>query len=526
MEQQTGITYPQGLERALIVVTAILAALLQLVDTSIVNVSLREISGSIGATTTEIAWTVTAYAVSNVIMIPLSGMFSDLFGRRNYFTISILIFTIASFFCGTSNSLWTLVIWRFIQGLGGGALLTSAQTIIVEAFPPEKIDIANAIFGMGVILGPTFGPTLGGYLTDNYSWHWIFFINVPLGALAAILSWTYVKDRRGARKPEKVDRAGIFYLIIAVSTLQYVLEEGLSKDWFTSREITIVSIISVLGIVLFIWRELTTAYPAVNLKLIGHWNVALGMLLNLILGMILFATIFAFPLFAQIGLGWTATMTGNFMIPGALASAVSIGMTGRLLSKGVNAKLIVITGCLMTFVFGVMMSFSSPDSSGHSLFWAFILRGLGMGFMMAPIMSLALKGLHGSDMGQAVGLTNMVRQLGGAVGIAIMNLFLQHIQASNDNVLLQNMGNFNPAFQERFNVMVQNFMANGYYRDDAEAAAYKLLDGMLLKQQLLVSYDNIFWYVAVAVLFCIPLVFLIRNQKAASGAPEIGMIHE
>ncbi len=516
MQSTEEIKYPVGAERAILVITAISAALLQLIDTSIVNVSLREISGSIGATTTEIAWAVTAYAVSNVIMIPLSGMMSDLFGRRNYFTISILIFTIASFFCGTADSLFALVIWRFIQGIGGGALLTTGQTIIVEAFPPHKINTANAIFGMGVILGPTFGPTLGGYLTDNFSWHWIFFINIPIGLVAAYLSWNFVKNRIGAIKPKKIDYAGIFLLILAVGSLQYVLEEGSAQDWFESKEIIAVTIMTIIGLVGFVWREWTYEYPAVNLRLLKSWNLALGSVLNFIVGLILLATVFVFPLFAQIGLGWTATMTGNFLISGALASAFAMVLVGRLLTKGANPKLVMIIGGAMIFTFATMMSFSSPESSGSNFFWPFILRGLGIGFMMFPAMVMSIQGLKGGEIAQGSGLSNMVRQLGGAVGIAIMNVFLTHRNAINDNTLAQYYNIYNERFQDKVNGLMQNFMAQGYYIDDARSMAYKVLDFAMFKQQAIISYNNVFWTVGLASLVCIPIILLIRNKKSGS----------
>ncbi len=513
MHVEEEIKYPVGAERAILVITAISAALLQLIDTSIVNVSLREISGSIGATTTEIAWAVTAYAVSNVIMIPLAGMLSDLFGRRNYFTASILIFTIASFFCGTADSLFTLVMWRFIQGIGGGALLTTGQTIIVEAFPPNKINTANAIFGMGVILGPTFGPTLGGYLTDNYSWHWIFFINVPIGAVAAYLSWNFVKDRVGAKKPRKIDWAGIILLIIAVGGLQYVLEEGSALDWFESKEIIAISIVTAMGLIGFVWREWTYAYPAVNIRLLKNWNLAMGSVLNFIVGLILLATVFVFPLFAQIGLGWTATMTGNFLISGSLASAFAMVLVGRLLTKGANPKTVMIMGGAMIFTFATLMSFSSPDSSQTNFFWPFILRGLGIGFMMFPAMVLSVQGLKGADLSQGSGLSNMVRQLGGAVGIAIMNVFLTHRNAINDNNLMQNYNIYNEYFQDKVNMLVQNFVSQGYYKEDAQTMTYKVMDLALFKQQSIISYDNVFWAVGLASLLCIPIILLIRSNK-------------
>jgi DHA2 family multidrug resistance protein len=515
MQAQETIKYPLGAERAILVITALSAALLQLIDSSIVNVSLREISGSIGASTEEIAWAVTSYAISNVIMIPLSGMMGDLFGRKRYFTASIILFTVASLFCGTATSLWGLVAWRFIQGIGGGALLTTAQTIIVEAYPPEKVSVANAIFGVGVILGPTVGPTLGGYLTDNFSWHWIFFINVPIGIVAAYLSWTYVTNRRGAQRPKKIDWAGIAFLVIAVGSLQFVLEEGTSKDWFDSKLILFTTIIAAIGFVGFVWREWTYEFAAVKIRLLKSWNLAMGSILNFIVGMVLLATVFVFPLFVQIGLGWTATKTGVFMIPGALASAFSMALVGRLLTKGYNPKMIMLIGTVMVFSFAGIMSFSSPDSNEGSFFWPFILRGLGIGFMLSPVMSLSLQGLRGVDIPQGAGLSNMIRQLGGAVGIAVMNVILVHRNAMNDTYLLQHTNIYNEPFQDRINLLIQNFASRGYFIDDAQQAAYQLTKLSVFKQQSLVSYDNIFWIVAVAVLCCVPIILLIRNNKSA-----------
>jgi DHA2 family multidrug resistance protein len=280
--------YPTGFTKWIVVITAISCAVLELIDVTIVNVSLREISGSIGATVTEIAWVITAYAISNVIIIPLTSMLSDLFGRKVYFTASVLIFTFSSLMCGLSNSLWMLVFWRFVQGLGGGGLLSTAQTIIIGSFPPSKMSTANAIFGVGMIMGPTFGPTLGGYITDHISWHWIFFVNIPIGVIAAILSWAFITNRPGAVKPKKIDWWGMFFLAVTVGSIQYVLEEGTSKDWFESKEIVILSITSLFGLLAFIHRELSIDYPAVNIRLYGNYNLAMGSVMNLILGMLLY----------------------------------------------------------------------------------------------------------------------------------------------------------------------------------------------------------------------------------------------
>jgi DHA2 family multidrug resistance protein len=512
------IVYPTGAAKWILVLTAISCAVLELIDATIVNVSLREISGNIGATTTEIAWVVTAYAISNVIIIPLASMLSDLFGRRVYFTVSVIIFTFASLMCGFSTNLWTLVMWRFIQGLGGGGLLSTAQTIILGAFPPNKISTANAIFGMGMILGPTLGPTLGGVITDNLSWHWIFFVNIPIGVTAAILSWTYVTNTPGATKPKRIDWWGIIFLVIAIGSLQFVLEEGMSKDWFESTEIILPTITFVFGLVAFIYRELSIDYPAVNIRLYKNYNLAMGSLMNFMLGLMLFGTVFIFPLFVQISLGWTATQTGFFMIPGALCTAFAMPVVGAMLGKGRNPKNIIIMGILMTFGFLMMLAFSSPDSSQKNFYLPFVLRGVGLAFMMGPILSLAVAGLRGKDLGQAVGLANMVRQLGGSVGIALINVFLTDKNAEIRSSMISNINPYNNAATDRIASMTQNYISNGYSPGDAELLAYKAMDGLLTRQQMLVSYDQGFFTIGMLVLVCIPIVFLIRYKKGAKAA--------
>lgn len=511
--QAPAATYPTGFTKWITIITAISCAVLELIDTTIVNVSLREISGSIGATTTEIAWVVTSYAISNVIIIPLTSMLSDLFGRKVYFTASVIIFTVASFMCGMSNSLWTLVFWRFIQGLGGGGLLSTAQSIIVGAFPPEKISTANAIFGMGIIMGPTFGPALGGVITDNMDWHWIFFVNIPIGVIAGILSWTYITDRPGAVKPKKIDWWGIIFLIMAIGSLQYVLEEGTMKDWFESDEIVIMSIVSAFGLIAFIYRELSIDYPAVNIKLYKNYNLAMGSIMNLMLGMLLFGTVFIFPLFAQLSLGWTATMTGTFMIPGALCSAFAMPLVGNLLGKGANPKTIIIIGILLTFSFLMLLGFASPDSNETNFYFPFVLRGFGMAFMMSPILALAVGGLKDKDMVQAIGLANMVRQLGGAVGIALINVYLNHINAQIRSNMIGNINIYNPVATDRVNMITQNFVSQGYDAEKAQSTAYAMLEGAVFKQQALVSYNQGFLMVGFVILVAIPVVLMIRYKK-------------
>jgi len=514
--QAQPIEYPTGATKWILVLTAISCAILELLDTTIVNVSLREISGNVGATTTEIAWVVTAYGISNVIIIPLTSMLSDLFGRKNYFTGSVIIFTFASLMCGLSDSLWTLVFWRFVQGLGGGGLLSTAQTIIFGAFPPNKVATAGAIFGMGLILGPTFGPTLGGYITDNFSWHWVFFVNIPIGIIAAFLSYTYVTDRPGAVKPRKIDWWGILFLVISIGSIQYVLEEGTAHDWFESHEIVIVTIIGVLGLVAFIYRELSIDYPAVNIRLYSNYNLVMGAIMNFILGLVLFGTVFIFPLFVQISLGWTATQTGVFMIPGALCTAFAMPMVARILGTGLNPKVVILVGVAITFSFVFMLSFSSPDSSESNFYLPFVLRGFGMAFMMSPILSLSVAGLQGKDMAQAIGLSNMIRQLGGSVGIALINVYLSMRNADVRGSMLGYINSGDSKVAERLQGLTQTYIGKGFSPIEAEAAANKMMDGILTKQQMIVSYDQGFFMVSMVVLVFVPVVLLIRTKKGTA----------
>jgi len=469
--------------------------------------------GSLGATTLEIAWVVSAYAIGNVITVPLSAMLSDLFGRKVYFTASVVLFTFASLMCGMSTSLWSLVLWRFIQGLGGGGLLSTAQSIIADAFPPKELATATAIFGIGLMIGPAIGPVMGGFITDNFSWHWIFFINIPIGVIAAFLSWSIVPNLEVAVKPQKMDWWGILFLIVGLSSLQYFFEEGANKYWFESQEITFFFCLAVIALIAFVWRELTVEEPAVNIKLYKNLNLAIGHLLNLIMGMMILGVIFIFPLFTQVTLNWTATQQGTFLISSSIASAIAMMLVSNVVLKKLNYNITSIIGVLMFSVFLILLSFSSPDSSEKTFFWPFILQGFGKAFLMIPIMSMALSGLRGKDLAQATGLSNIMRQLGSAIGIALMGTYLNHESAFVRSNMIGNVNNYNTVVSEKLAGYSQTFFNAGYTVEDANRLAYQILDSGLTKQQQLVCYDNAYMAVGLLFLVCIPLILLIKNKK-------------
>jgi DHA2 family multidrug resistance protein len=334
-QEQNNSLIEYGSRRIIITITVVLCTLLELIDTTVVNVATTTLMGNLGATISEVSWVIASYAIANVIVVPMSGWLSSFFGRKYYFAGSVALFTFASLMCGLSGSIWTLVFWRFIQGIGGGALFSTSQTILKEIYPPEKIGMAMAMFGMGVIIGPTIGPFLGGYLVYNYSWPVIFYVNIPIGIIAVFLTLTYIRDNPFEKKQDGgIDFLGIILLIIGIGSLQLVLEQGERNDWFESQFILLFTMLAILGIVGFIIRELTAKNPIVDLRVLAKGNVAIGTFMNFILGFILFGSVFIYPIYMQRFLGFTAQMSGAMFIPGALLSGMLMPLVGGLLSKG------------------------------------------------------------------------------------------------------------------------------------------------------------------------------------------------
>jgi len=507
------ISYPTGLKRAIIVATCITASLLQMIDSTVVNVCLRHIAGSVGASTTDVAWIITAYAISNVIIIPLSGMLSELFGQKNYFTVSILIFTFASLMCGYSTELWQLILWRCIQGLGGGALMTQSQTILASAFPPEKLGLASVIYGIGISVGPALGPTLGGFIADNYSWNWIFFINVPLGLLAAVSSWMVVSGTKNPDRKNNIDWFGIIFLAIGIGSLQYVLEDGNSKNWFDDKIIIAFSIIAAIGLITFIIIELTTKNSAVNIRLLKHRNLALGFFFNFMMGAILYIAIYSFPLMAQLDLGWTATMCGMSMLPGAVMSIVGMNICQKMMAKGTNPKTLMAYGLLSTAIFGAWMCFQSPDSSWWGLFYPMLFRGLGVGLFMMPVIMMSIEGLSGADLGQGAGLANMAKQLGSAVGIALIATHISNSQAAYQALLSNNITQYAPNSSSAMAGISHMIQGMGYNADSANTICYKIFSLDVLKQSTLLSYLSSFRILAVLAIISLFLLVMVKNNK-------------
>lgn len=497
-----------GFRKWIITITVIIAALLELIDTTIVNVSLPDMQGNLGATLEDIAWVVTGYSVANVIVLPMSGWLGSRFGRKNYFLASIIIFTAVSFLCGNATSLNELVIFRIIQGLAGGGLISTGQAILVETWPREEIGTATALFGLGAVFGPTVGPTIGGYITNHFTWPWIFYVNIPVGALAAFLTVTFVKETPKDAKGKPVDWWGIGLLALAVGSLQTILEKGESEDWFAKTYILVLTITAVLGLFLFLWREMTFEHPVVNFKIMRHRSFAVGMFTSFVLGFGLYGSVFVFPVFCQNLLGFSAQQTGLILFPGGLCTIIMMPMIGKMLKGGIPAQFMATAGMALFFVFTTMLSRSTLASGTGDFFVPLVIRGVGMALLFVPLTTLAIQDLKGPELGQGTGLNNMMRQLGGSFGIAALTTLI-HIRAGfHRNSLITHINNYSSTFTAQRDMFIHNFMAKGYSLIDATKMAMQAMEGKVIKQTLLLTYDDAYWIAGLIMLFSIPLIYL------------------
>lgn len=404
----------------LVALTVTLASMMELLDVTIVNVAVPNLMGSFGASVDEIAWVSTGYVVANVVILPISGWLSAYFGRRLYYVTSIVLFVLASIGCAASTALWEIVACRVLQGLAGGGLLGISQAAIYDTFPKEKVGTGLAVYGIGVMMGPTLGPTVGGYLIDNYSWHWIFLINIPIGAAAILLSLLYVTDSPNEVKPEKVDYTGFVLLAAGVGALQILLERGEHWDWLDSPKTWLCLFVSVIGLVLFLWYEPRIRNPIVNTRLFLDRQFLLGSVCAFCIGFGLYSTLFMVPLYLQTLMHQSPYQSGLIIFPGALASAVSTLLIGKLSQENkIDERIFIMLGIGLYCYAMYLHAHFTLDNSTESFFWPLVIRGFGLGMIFVPLTNLALRGLAPTLISGASGVLNLMRQLGGSVGIAI-----------------------------------------------------------------------------------------------------------
>jgi DHA2 family multidrug resistance protein len=494
----------------LITLTVMLPTLIEIIDTSVVNVSLDHIRGSLSAGIEESTWTITSYLVSNAIVIPMTGWISRRIGRKRYLLLSILIFTLSSFLCGSAWSLESLVFFRIIQGIGGGALQPLSQSILLETFPPHQHGTAMAAFGIGIMFGPIVGPLLGGWITDNWSWRWIFYINIPIGIISILMTIFFIKDppyMKGMKL--KIDYAGIILLAIGLGALQIVLDKGQSENWFDSRFITTLTIISCLSLLLFIIVELFTETPVVNLKVFKNLSFSTGNVVMFFAFFNLFGSIVLLPIYLQTLMGYTATKAGLVLGPGGLATLIALPIAGRLVHR-ISPRIVLGAGILICSYATYLMSNFNLQADFWSIIWPRIVLGIGMPFIFISLTLLTMAGIKKEDMGNATGIYNLLRNLGGSFGVAFVTTMLQRRAQFHQFRLVENLTIFDHNFQygeEQFSFL---FDLKGF-GPLSEKAGLGLIYRELLRQASMLGFNDAFHLLSILMLCVFVLIFLLKR---------------
>jgi DHA2 family multidrug resistance protein len=495
---------PATVPLALITVTVMLGAMMAVIDTSIVNVALDTMAGNLGASVDEIGWVTTGYILSQVIVMPLNGWLTARFGRRNFYAVSLVVFTVASFLCGTANNVWLLVFYRLIQGVGGGALQPTAQAILMESYPLERRPAAIAMFGMGALVGPAIGPVLGGWFIDNYSWPLIFYVNVPIGIIAVIMTMLYIRTPAYVKRDNSpIDVIALALLATGLGSLQYVLEQGQRLDWFSSDVVVILTIIAVATITAFVIRELRDPSPLVDLRLFASRVFSGGNVITVISGFGLYGTALILPLFLQNVLGFTPTGAGLALVPGALATMLSLPLASRA-TRFADGRLIIAVGLGIFAVGAWWMGSLNQDAGYWDVFWPRALQGFALGYLFVPLSTATLSEVPNSRMASATGIYTLVRQIGGSFGIAVL-LFLQT--------------RFEDAAYAGLASSVTLANPNVAHAVQHEGLRPIQLWGMVMANATVLSYDMVLRLCGIVFALAVPLVLLLR-AKPRAGQPS------
>jgi DHA2 family multidrug resistance protein len=509
-----------------IAMTVTLATFMEVLDSSIANVALPHIAGTLGASSEESTWVITSYLVSSAVVLPISGWLSNLVGRKRFYMSCVAIFTASSLLCALAPNLPMLILFRILQGAGGGGLQPTEQAILADTFTQDKRAMGFAMYGVAILVAPAIGPTLGGWITDNYSWHWIFLINVPIGILSLILTKRIVHDPVNLRDAEeskfRVDYAGIALIVVGVGFLQYVLDKGQENDWFASRAIVISLMIAVVALALLVIRELRHENPIMDLRLLGKRNFATAITFSFVLGMVLNGSTVLLPQFLQNDLGYTAQQAGMALSPGALVLIVMMPIAGVLASK-FDPRVIIATGFALT-AFGLWHASNIyPGMSFGTVVSYRVLQVIGIPLIFIPISTLNYVGVPRNKFNQVSGISNFVRNIGGGIGISLLNNFLTRQQQVHRNALAAHTNHANPFFEQQLNGLVQSFVATGSSQVEATHRAMAQLSAQVDLQSNVLSFAASFWVLGFLILFLIPLPFLMRRPSKEEAKQSAGM---
>jgi len=510
----------------LIAFTVMLPTLIEVVDTSVVNVSLEHMRGSLSAGVDESTWTITSYLVSNAIIIPMTGWLSRLFGRKRYLIFSIALFTVASLLCGVAWSLGSLVFFRILQGIGGGALQPISQAILLESFPKEEHGTAMAVFGVGIMFGPIIGPLLGGWITDNWSWRWIFYINIPIGVISIFMTTLFIKDPhyiQNQGEKIKIDYWGLALMTLGLGCLQIVLDKGQQDNWFDSNFITALSVISVVSLVAFVLVELFYAeHPIVDMRIFKHISFSTGNFVMFFGFFNLFSSLVLLPIYLQSLMGYTAYLSGFVLGPGGMATLISLPIAGMLVSK-INPKIILAFGIMITAYATHMMSNFTLSADFNAVIWPRVVLGIGMGFFFIPLTTLTISGVTREEMGNASSIYNLIRNLGGSFGVAFVTTMLARRQQYHQSHMIGNLTPYDTAYQDAVQRGAEMLQMRGLEATQAQQGSLANIYQELLRQASMLSFNDAFYLVFIVMLLMLPLVPIMRQARTNGAAPPPGM---
>jgi len=514
----------------LVTVSVTFGTLMGAIDASIVNVAISQIRGAVGATVQEITWISTGFAIATVLVMPLTAFLGRLFGQKRVYLVSLVLFLVGSALCGLATSLWSLVFFRAVQGFGAGALQPTEQAILRQTFPPHEQGMAMALFGMAVMIGPAIGPTLGGYIVDNYHWSWIFFINLPVGALGLFMVWRFVHEPEDIRQANQAaavevrkhfDWQGISLLCVGLAALQYFLEEGQRDDWFQSSTIAAVALVAVLGLAAFTWRELTAPVPAVDLRLFKDAVFTSGTVIGAVMFAILIASVFLLPLFMQELLGFTAMQSGLALMPRTLVMMVVTPIVGRLYNS-VSPRVVIAFGILCTVAGAWQQSHFTLQTTASGVVGTLLVQGVGFACLFVPLTTAALSNVPRQRLTDATGLNSLLRQIGASAGLAVFATLLSRDSLVARHALVSHLTPERPEVMTRLAAMQSAFVARGYDAVTAQLAALRALDLAVLRQAAVIAFEKVFLTTGLVFLAVMPLLLFLKVKRHGAGpAPRI-----
>lgn len=511
-----------SINKWLITVTVMLPTIMEIIDTSVANVALPHMQGSLNAGTDEVTWVLTSYLVSNAVVLPMTGWLSRMFGRKRFLMSCIILFTLSSLLCGSAPTLATLILFRVIQGAAGGALIPISQAILMETFPPQQRGMAMAIFGIGAMFGPIVGPALGGWITDNLSWRWIFYINMPVGILAILMCSLFIFDPPYLKRspgPLRIDYWGLILLTVGMGSLQVVLDKGQQEDWFSSSFIIGFSILTIISLVALMMVELRHSHPIVNLRLFKNVSFSAGNLTMFVVGFCLYSSIMLIPLFLQTLMGYSATDAGMVMAPGGVATLITMPFVGAALAKRDGRK-IVLLGLIIGAISMFIMQGLNLQGSFWTYTWPRIVLGIGLAMIFVPLTTVTLATIPRAEMGNATGMFNLLRNVGGSVGIAMAATLLARFQQFYQTTLSAHTTIYNPAWQMRFDGIKQALITKGVPVPQVDATALQMLYGLVKQQAGALAFNRVFFIIGIAFLIITPLLLMLKRTDLGGGPGE------